>query len=129
DHNATMWKAGDNSFPQHLTVDLGRVRTIERVMLQFEFASYYYQYRLEYSTDGKTWKTYADRSGNQTPGSPLIDDGRAAARYLRLTVLEVEKTGLYAALWNIKVYGSRFEVPLDLRAKASPKGPSTKPLG
>ena len=128
DHNATLWKAGDNSFPQDLTLDLGAVKKVERVMVQFEFASYYYRYLLEYSTDGATWRTYADRSGNSHPGSPMIDDNSVEARYLKLTVLDTEKTGLYAAVWNMKVYGSRFELPLQLHAKGSQGGPSAKPL-
>lgn len=126
DHNATLWKAGDNSFPQDLTLDLGEVKNVERVMVQFEFASYYYRYLIEHSRDGSRWETYADRSGNRFPGSPMIDDNSVEARYIRLTVLDTEKTGLYAAVWNMKVYGSRFELPLDLTPKASGEGPGAK---
>lgn len=124
DHdNATMWKAGDNSFPQNLTLDLGAVKKINRVMTQFEFAGYYYQYKIEYSKNGEDWKLYADRSDNRTPCSPMIDDQKVKARYLKLTVLGSEKTGLYAAVWNMKVYGSLFELPLDIENKASKEGP------
>ncbi len=119
DHNATMWKAADNSFPQQLTLDLGKETNIKRVMTQFEFAGYYYQYKLEYSTDGQNWDLFADRSGNKTPGSPMVDDKEVRARYVKLTVLDVEKTGLYAAVWNIKVFGSLFEIPLSLQGKPS----------
>ena len=122
-NNATMWKASNNTFPQDLVVDLGSVEKIERVMTQFEFASYYYQYVLEYSKDGKKWQIYADKSKNRTPGSPMIDDKSISARYLKLTVLGTEKTGLFAAVWNLKVYSSLFEVPLNLKSKASIKEP------
>lgn len=128
DHNATMWKAGNNSFPQHLTLDIGKVSPIQRVMTQFEFAGYYYQYKLEYSLDGKNWEVFADRSKNRIAGSPMIDDRDVKARYLKLTVLDVEKTGLYAAVWNIKVFGSLFEAPLDLQSKPSKEGPGAKSL-
>ncbi|MCA1757282.1 MAG: family 43 glycosylhydrolase [Bacteroidales bacterium] len=122
-NNATMWKAADNTFPQNLTLDLGSVQQVSRVMTQFEFASYYYRYRLEYSVNGKKWKMYADRSGNYTSGSPMIDDNSVKARYIRLTVLETEKTGLLAAVWNIRVYGSRFDIPLGLVNKPSENEP------
>jgi xylan 1,4-beta-xylosidase len=118
-----MWKAADNSFPQTLEIDLGSVQKISRVMTQFEFASYYYQYLLEYSTNGKKWAVYADRSDNRVSGSPMIDDKEVEARFLRLKVLGAEKTGIYAAVWNIKAYGSSFDIPLGLVNKASEAGP------
>lgn len=130
-NNATMWKASGNSLPQDLVIDLGSVRKVKRVLSQFEFASYYYQYRIEYSKNGKKWKVYADRSANRTSGSPMIDDNDVSARYLKLTVLATEKTGLYAAVWNIKVYSTLFDIPLRLVNKASEAGPaaqSTKQL-
>ena len=123
DNNATMWKAADNTFPQSLTVDLGSVKKVRRVMTQFEFASYYYRYTIEYSKNGKKWKVYADRSDNRTSGSPMIDDNDVSARYLRLTVLTAEKTGVLAAVWNMKVYSGLFEIPLNLVNKASQEGP------
>lgn len=124
DNNATMWKAGSNALPQDLTVDLGSVKPIKRVMTQFEFASYYYQYTLEYSTDGKNWQLYADKSKNRTSGSPMIDDKNVTARFLKLKVLGTEKTGLYAAVWNIKVYSELFELPLPLENKKSNTEPA-----
>ena len=122
-NNATLWKAGNNTFPQNLILDLGETKTIGRVATQFEFASYYYQYRIEYSVDGKNWQLYVDRSENRTPGSPMIDDKAVKTRYLKLSILATEKTGTYAAVWNVKVYGSTFDVPLGLTNIASQEGP------
>lgn len=119
DNNATMWKAADNTTPQHLIIDLGSEKKVKRVMTQFEFASYYYQYKLEYSLNGTKWLQYADKSKNKTASSPMIDDHDVTARYIKLTVLGTEKTGLYAAVWNIKVYSSLFDVPLNLKNKES----------
>ncbi|WP_308993307.1 family 43 glycosylhydrolase [Mariniflexile litorale] len=125
-NNATMWKAGNNSFPQNLIIDLGSVQKIKRVMTQFEFASYYYQYTLEYSKEGENWKMYSDKSNNQTSGSPMIDDNDVSARYLKLTVLATEKVGLYTAVWNIKVYSSLFDIPLQLKNKKSNNSPALR---
>ena len=118
-NNATMWKAKNNTFPQDLTIDLGIVTNVKRVMTQFEFASYYYQYTLQYSEDGNTWNMFADNSKNQTSGSPMIDDKSVDARYIKLTVLATEKVGLLAAVWNIKVYSNIFDIPLQLKNKTS----------
>ncbi|KIQ16470.1 glycoside hydrolase [Flavobacterium sp. MEB061] len=126
DNNATMWKAADNTTPQHLIVDLGSEKKIKRVMTQFEFASYYYQYKLEYSLNGKNWNLYSDKSKNRTAGSPMIDDNDVTARYIKLTVLATEKTGLYAAVWNIKIYSSLFDLPLKLKNAASKIVPAVK---
>jgi xylan 1,4-beta-xylosidase len=126
DNNATMWKAADNTSSQHLIVDLGSEKKIKRVMTQFEFASYYYQYKLEYSANGTKWNLYADRSKNHTAGSPMVDDNEVMARYLKLTVLATEKTGLYAAVWNIKVYSFLFDIPLKLKNAASNTAPAVK---
>lgn len=123
DNNATMWKAANNSFPQQLTLDLGELKNIKRVSTQFEFASYYYQYKLEYSEDGKKWALYADKSQNRTSGSPMIDDKEVSTRFLKLTILGAEKTGILAAVWNIKVYDSLFDIPLNLHNKPSSEGP------
>lgn len=125
-NNATMWKAANSSFPQHLTIDLGKEKTISRIMTQFEFASYYYRYRIEYSVDGEKWEMYADKSQNRTSGSPMIDDKDVNARYLKLTILDTEKTGLYAAVWNIKVFEELFDIPLQLINKPSDDGPGAK---
>lgn len=119
DNNATMWKAANNTFPQSLVVDLGEKKQVKRVATQFEFASYYYQYKIEYSVDNKNWQLYVDNSDNRTPGSPIIDDNDVEARYLKLTVLASEKTGTFAAVWNMKVYEDQFKLPLYLENKPS----------
>lgn len=122
-NNATMWKAGDNTFPQHLTIDLGRVKKVGRIATQFEFASYYYMYKIEYSKDGKAWSVYVDKSSNRTAGSPMLDDKYVSARYFKLTILGTEKTGLMAAVWNIKIYEDIYDLPLMLKNKPSSQGP------
>lgn len=56
----------------------------------------------------------------------MIDDNDVDARYLKLTVLGTEKTGLYAAVWNIQVFGALFDIPLNLRGNPSEEGPGIK---
>ncbi|WDF53691.1 family 43 glycosylhydrolase [Mucilaginibacter sp. KACC 22063] len=124
DNNATLWKAGSNLLPQDLTIDLGAEKRIRRIMTQFEFPAFYYQYMIKYSADGKSWKLFADQSKNRTPGSPMIDDKDVKARFIKLTVTGTEKQGLYAAIWNIKVYDGLFDMPLHIKNKISENAPA-----
>lgn len=111
DNNGTMWKAGDNLTSHSLTIDLGSEKNIKRVMTQFEYPTYYYQYKIEYSLDSLTWNIFSDKTNNRRCGSPMIDDNNVNTRYIKITITGTEKAGMYAAIWNIKVYDTLFEVP------------------
>lgn len=111
DNNGTLWKAASARMPQSLVVDLGQLTDIKRVATQFEHATYFYRYKLEVSADNTNWSLFADKTNNCRSGSPMIDDHETRARYLRLTVTGTEKPGMFAAVWNIKVYDTLFELP------------------
>jgi xylan 1,4-beta-xylosidase len=124
ENNGTMWKAGSGMLPQSLTVDLGSVMPVKRIMTQFEYPTFYYQYKIEYSSDSISWSMFADRTANRRSGCPMIDDYSTETRYIKITVTGTEKAGMYAAIWNIKVYGELFEVPAN-QNKESAEGPGT----
>lgn len=111
DNNGTLWKSGSSTLPQSLTIDLGKTTRIRRIMTQFEYPTFYYQYQWEVSVDSINWFLFSDKRSNRRSGSPMIDDGDADARYVRITVTGTEKTGMYAAIWNVKVYDHLFEIP------------------
>jgi hypothetical protein len=111
DHNGTIWKASDGSLPQSLIIDLGRKKHIGRIMIQFEYPTFYYQYKIEVSEDSLNWELFSDKTNNRRSGSPVIDDRHAAARYVRITITGTEKPGMYAAIWNVKIYEHLFEIP------------------
>ncbi|MFB0497686.1 beta-xylosidase [Mucilaginibacter sp. OAE612] len=107
-NNGTLWKPADNSRKTAwITIDLGAIKTVQQVLTQFEYATWYYQYLVESSVDGKNWKPFADRTENKQHGSPMVDSGNAQARFIRLTITGTEYPGLYKAIWNVKVYGER----------------------
>ncbi len=110
-NNGTMWKAGTNLLPQSLVIDLGKTLEIRRVMTQFEYPTFYYQYKIECSADSASWTSFSDKTTNRRSGCPMIDDGSASARYVRITVTGTEKAGLFAAIWNVKIYDTLFDVP------------------
>jgi hypothetical protein len=41
----------------------------------------------------------------------MIDDGEMKARYCTNHCYRVEKTGMFAAIWNIKIFDTLFDVP------------------
>jgi len=122
DNNGTLWKAASSDVPQSLVVDLSKVQQVQRVTTQFEYPSYYYQYKLEVSTDSIHWTLFSDKTTNRRCGSPMIDDNKLSARYIRLTISGTEKSGVIPAVWNIKVYADLFEVPT-FQNDASAEGP------
>lgn len=112
DNNATLWKARhtnwDTKTSQHQTewiqVDLGKVQSFNEIWTQFEYPTFFYQYKIETSSDGTTWSTYSDKTDNTMQGSPMIDRGSAKARYIRISITDTQKNGHIPAIWNIKVW-------------------------
>jgi len=130
DNNGTLWKPRNNTSESWLTVDLGAVKNIKSVHTQFEYATWYYQYLLEYSSDGKQWTTFADRTRNTTHGSPMIDAGDVKARYLKLTITNTEYPGLNKGIWNIKAFADdSYHPQMAVQAKDPATIPSVKPKG
>ena len=118
DNNATLWKARNTNWglgKQHnaewLQIDLGKPMKFNEVWTQFEYATFFYQYRIETSLDGQTWVLYADRTNNTMQGSPMIDKGTTKARYIRITITDTQKNGHMPAIWNVKVWKKAPELP------------------
>lgn len=104
DNNGTLWRARDNMNPAWLQVDLGQTQRVRTILTQPEYATWYYEYLIEYSEDGETWKTFADKRNNRRWGSPLADFGDARMRYIRIHILDTQMPGLPKGIWNIKVF-------------------------
>ena len=118
DNNATLWKARNTNWgkgKQHnaewLQIDLGKPMKFNEVWTQFEYATFFYQYRIETSLDSQTWTLYADRTNNTMQGSPMIDKGATKARYIRITITDTQKNGHMPAIWNVKVWKKAPELP------------------
>lgn len=119
DNNATLWKARhtnwDSATGKHhdewIQLDLGKVKKVNEIWTQFEYPTFFYQYKLETSIDGKTWTLFADRTNNTMQGSPMIDKGKCKARYVKLTITDTQKNGHMPAVWNIKVWDKAPRLP------------------
>lgn len=112
DNNATMWKASGSNWGQGgrmsksewIQIDLGKAMTFGEVWTQFEYATFFYQYKIETSLDGNHWTVYADRTDNTLQGSPMIDRKQVKSRYLRITVTDTQKNGHIPGIWNVKIW-------------------------
>ena len=118
DNNATLWKARHSNWgrgshqDEWLQIDLGKVEKFNEIWTQFEYATFFYQYKIETSIDGSLWKLFADRSDNTLQGSPMIDKSQTSnlkpqttkARYVRITISDTQKNGHMPAIWNVKIW-------------------------
>ena len=104
DNNGTLWRPRGMG-QEWLEIDLGSSREIQTVWTQFEYGTQFYQYLIETSVDGKHWSVFADKRNNHLAGSPMVDFGKAEARYVRLTFTGGQKNCFGGAVWNVKVFG------------------------
>ena len=116
DNNGTLWKARHTNWDagkhdEWLQIDLGKSTKFNEVWIQFEYPTFFYQYRIETSVDGKEWTVYADRTANTLQGSPMIDRKKAKARYLRISITDTQKNGHMPAIWNVKVWRKAPQLP------------------
>jgi acyl-homoserine lactone acylase PvdQ len=99
---ATRWSSGfsDN---QSITLDLGSVHPVQRVILAWE-AAYGRAYHLDVSTDGRTWRqVYATGTGDGGVDSDTFP--ATTARYVRM-VGTARGTSYGYSLYEFGVYGS-----------------------
>lgn len=110
------WSAATGDKGEWIIVDLQAPCKVNAVQLNyFDEAttlldrpeSDYYQYLLEYSTDGKLWKTLADKTSNTTsvPHDYIELKSPVKPRYIRLTNYHVPD-GKFA-LSDLRVFGQK----------------------
>ena len=116
DNNGTLWKASRTNWEpekhaEWLQIDLGKNVRFNEVWTAFEYPTFFYQYLIETSLDGKQWTLYADRTSNTQQGSPMIDHKKTKARYLRISITDTQKNGHMPAIWNVKVWQKAPQLP------------------
>ena len=101
----SQWVADGDAKPQWLKVDLGQDCAVTRCETFCEFPRNQYCYKIECSTDDKTWSLFADRQSNKLAGIPCYTDVAkpATARYMRVTI--TASSGGYAAIREFRIYG------------------------
>lgn len=83
----TRWCANDGEYPHWLQVDLGSNCFLSGSEITWEpRKGVAYQYKIEGSTDNKTWKTLVDKTRNEDTAQVQADAVDADARYVKVTV-------------------------------------------
>lgn len=110
----TYWSAQTGNKGEWIQTDLGEVGTVNAIQINYadqdaEFMGKqqgtYHQYKLYYSTDGKSWKLLVDKSNNKTdvPHEYVQLDKAVKARYIKLENIHMP-TGKFA-ISGLRVFG------------------------
>jgi len=111
----TFWSAKTGNKGEWITLDLQTESTVNAVQINYaenetkimgRQPDIYYQYLLEYSSDGKSWKTLADKTQNKTdvPHDYIELTKPVKARYIKLTNYHVAD-GTFA-LAGLRIFGN-----------------------
>ena len=101
----TRWASGQQSDDQWITVDLGDVYQVNKVVLYWE--SYALEYKIQGSMDNKTfYDLYVEKSGQGNIEEKTFD--AKPARYVKMQC--VKSSSQYgSSLWEFQVYGDHYE--------------------
>jgi xylan 1,4-beta-xylosidase len=122
----TFWSAKTGNKGEWISMDLEKECTVNAIQINYaenetkimgRQPGIYYQYLLEYSSNGKNWKTLADKTQNQTdvPHDYIELTKPVKARYIKLTNFRVPD-GTFA-LAGLRVFGNSGEKsPLEVKS-------------
>lgn len=96
--NSTCWRPNDNDAAPWWQIDLGNLKTINRVEMAFLEPTLGHSWTLEKSTDGQTWEPCAEQK-DPAIRSPHIAENIGTTRYLRVKI-----TSGKPGLWEFKVF-------------------------
>ncbi|WP_328906445.1 discoidin domain-containing protein [Streptomyces sp. NBC_00234] len=108
----TRWTSGAEQGGPWLRVDLGQVRDVQRVRLDWG-PEYGRSYDIEVSDDGGTWRTAASRRDLGRPGRDTLAFEATRARFVRVRGRETGRVRW--TLWSVEV----FDIPDLARGRAT----------
>jgi hypothetical protein len=97
----TRWSSGFGDTPEWITIDLGAVKQVKRIKLNWE-AAYATAYRIDVSDDGAIWKELYHMQEGKGGVEELAVNGKG--KYVRLTG-EKRATQYGYSLYEVEVYG------------------------
>lgn len=99
----TRWESNKGSDDEWLQLDLGSVKAINSVKINWE-AAYATEYKIQVSQDGKTWKDVAVEQGKQ--GKVTTEFAAVEARYVRMQGVSRVTDGYGYSIYEFEVYGA-----------------------
>jgi len=109
---ATRWCAGTADAGQWWQVDLGEVRPLRYLAIDFEREEKNYGYQIKVSTDASTWQTIVTKSTSNSPrwGGPtqVFHDVDTKARYVRIEFTQLQN-GAWASIKEFAAYPEKAE--------------------
>ena len=115
----SRWCADGGSTPQWVQVDLGRREQVTGYRITWEQENSPYQYQVEGSTDGKTWRMLHDATKSTEAKQIQVQSLTPAdVRHVRLTVTGAAE-GAWASLFEFEVFGTEPAPAVALRVKKS----------
>ncbi|MFH1719089.1 MAG: DUF4982 domain-containing protein, partial [Planctomycetota bacterium] len=110
--SATRWCAAAAGTGQWWQVDLGEVKSIGYLAIEFEKEAKNYGYEIKASTDASTWQTIASKDTSRSPrwGGPqyVFHEADAKARFLRIEFTAMAE-GTWASIREFAAYPERAE--------------------
>lgn len=100
---ATRWAPAEHDPAPWLVLDLGTLRTVDRLELRPEMPAQPTRLTVEISTDGHAWERLADHARAGLSGSPLVIPLARPCRQVRLTFPAAEPTQS-RSLWECSLY-------------------------
>ena len=109
---STRWCAADAGADQWWQVDLGEVRPIRYLAVDFEKEEKNYGYQIKVSTDASTWQGIVTKSTSRYPqwGGPsrIFHEVDTQARYVRIEFTDLRE-GTWASIREFGVYPEKVE--------------------
>ncbi|MFT2009585.1 family 43 glycosylhydrolase [Pontibacter sp. 13R65] len=104
-NNGTLWAvAKDAAAESLLQADLGEEKILTAVSPVFDAIMGNYDYRIESSSDGKTWSAYASGNNAQAQEWPVEHQKEIKTRYIRIHIKNNMPSSERTGLWELKLY-------------------------
>lgn len=111
----TFWVAASNTPDQTLTLDLGAVKTVQAVQVNYaDYQSGVFEnapnqrtrFRIQWSLDGQSWYTLANRMSSErdSPNAYVQAERPTRARFIRY--VHGETPGAHLAIADLRVFGN-----------------------